>query len=316
MNSTHVFTATISWLILIVSVVGNVALIIALKHHFRRSSRLYICLMFNLAATDIVFVVSSIPFTFVEKLHAPQFPFGAALCKLLMPFQTTAAMTAIFTVVTLSCQRYFMIVRPTEEPQEGHNLTLFLTVFSLWFLPIVLAAIPLGIALKYQNERCLESWPDVFKRCFTVYLTVIQYIGPLAVITWCNGRAVVELKRHDRYRENCAIINDVILERHNNVVRMLICIVVVFAVFWFPGQLAWIAVTFSDGGEKWYRILEVSELFVFANSALNPLIFFVYNGEYSFGKLGYLLRFKQKSSHSTRYRVRTGSGTADILSAV
>jgi hypothetical protein len=97
---------------------------------------------------------------------------------------------------------------------------------------------------------------------------------------------------------------------------MLISIVAVFAIFWFPGQLAWIVLTFSNGGERWTTLLEVSELFVFANSALNPLIFFIYNGEYSFGKLGHLLRFKQKHSQLNRFRGRTGSGTADMLTTV
>lgn len=122
--------------------------------------------------------------------------------------------------------------------------------------------------------------------------------------------------RHDLYRENYAIINATILARHNNVVRMLIAIVAVFAIFWFPGQLAWLVYTFSSSDEKWIRLLQVSELFVFANSALNPLIFFIYNGEYSFGKLGHLLRFKHKDSHLTRFRVRAGSGTANMLSTV
>ena len=122
--------------------------------------------------------------------------------------------------------------------------------------------------------------------------------------------------RHDVLRESYAIINATILERHNNVVRMLICIVAVFAIFWFPGQLAWIVFVFSNGSKKWTTLLDVSELFVFANAALNPLIFFIYNGEYSFGKLGYLLRFKQNSSHLNRFRVRTGSGTADMLTTV
>ena len=126
----------------------------------------------------------------------------------------------------------------------------------------------------------------------------------------------IVFRRHDRYRENYAIINAAILERHNNVVRMLISIVAVFAIFWFPGQLAWMVITFSNDDEKWETLLEVSELFVFVNSALNPVIFFIFNGEYSFGKLGYLLRFKQNESHLSRFRVRTGSGTANMLSNV
>lgn len=194
MNNIQIFTGALSWLIFLISVIGNITLIVALKHHFCSSSRQYICLMFNLATADIVFVASSIPFNFVEGFY-DRFPFGPALCKLLMPFQTAAGMTAIFTLVTLSCQRYFMIVRPSEDAQEGHRMTLFLTFLSLWLLPIILAAVPLAIALEYKDGKCSESWPDLYKRCFTVYLTMIQYVGPLAVIAWCNGRAVVELRR-------------------------------------------------------------------------------------------------------------------------
>ena len=195
MNSVQVFTGTISWLIFTISVIGNIALIIALKHHFRRSSRLYICLMFNLAVADIVFVASAIPFNFVERLYAPRFPFGSALCKLLMPFQTSAAMAAIFTVVALSCQRYFMIVKPSEDPREGHRATLILIFLCLWLLPILFAAVPLVVTLEYKDGRCVESWSKVSMQVFTVYLTVIQYVAPLAVIAWCNGRAVRELRR-------------------------------------------------------------------------------------------------------------------------
>ena len=198
MNTVQIVTATISWIILVISVIGNVTLIIALKQHFSRSSRLYIWLMFNLATADIVFVVSSIPFNFIESLYAPRFPFGPALCKLITPVQTAAAMTTIFTLVTLSCQRYFMIVRPSEDAREGQGLTLFITFFCLWLLPIIFAAVPLAITLQMEDGKCLETWSNIYRQCFTVYLTTIQYVGPLAVIAWCNGRAVVELRRYER----------------------------------------------------------------------------------------------------------------------
>lgn len=125
---------------------------------------------------------------------------------------------------------------------------------------------------------------------------------------------IFHIFRHDPDRDDYAIINATILERHNNVVRMLISIVVVFAVFWFPGQLAWIVLTFSSGSQKWTTLLEVSDMFVFANSALNPLIFFIYNGEYSFGKLGHFLRFKSSNAQMTRFRATSDS--ADILTTV
>ena len=67
--------------------------------------------------------------------------------------------------------------------------------------------------------------------------------------------------------------------------HMLVCIVIVFAIFWFPGQLAWLVLTFSESDDRWLGLFQVSQLFVFAHSALNPLIFFIYNDEYSINGL-------------------------------
>lgn len=194
MENIQIVTVSISWLIFVISVIGNITLIIALKQHFRSSSRLYIYLMLNLAAADIVFVVSSIPTNFVESVYAPKFPFGPVLCKLLTPFQTTTAMTAIFTLVTLSCQRYFMIVRPSD-PHQCHQGTMLFTFLILWLLPVCLAAVPLTVTLQYRDDKCTESWSNIYRQCFTVYLTMIQYVVPLSVIGWCNGRAVLKLRR-------------------------------------------------------------------------------------------------------------------------
>ena len=195
MKRVHVIAITIEWIILVVSTIGNISLMITLKRRFTRSSRFYHCLMFNLAVADTMFLYSTIPFDFVERLHSPRFPFGPFLCKIISPFQTTVVMTSIYTVVALSCQRYCMIVRISEDAKECRKTTLLATILALWLVPIILAGIPLAIALEYENHTCQETWSSFLKRYFTVYLTFIQYIGPLFVITLCNGRAVIKLKR-------------------------------------------------------------------------------------------------------------------------
>ena len=196
MNAIRIFIHVVAWLILLISTLGNFTLIIALIKHYRKSSSRYICLMFNLAVADLLLVFSSIPFTFVEELQNPVFPFSAPLCKLLWPFQTSMAMTSIFTVAALSCQRYLMIVRPSMNYQKGNAVTTSFVLTILWALPIITAALPLAFSLELDDKKiCAERWSDRYKRYFTVYLTSIQYVLPLGVITWCNGRAVIVLKK-------------------------------------------------------------------------------------------------------------------------
>lgn len=79
---------------------------------------------------------------------------------------------------------------------------------------------------------------------------------------------------------------------------MLVAIVVIFAVFWFPFQLAWMVYTFSNGRVNWPVLQDISMLFVSANSVLNPVIFFIYNGEWPLGKFGACLRFNPSSLDS------------------
>lgn len=195
MNAIAIFTSATSVLILLLSTVGNTILMLVLIKNFRTASRGYVYLMFNLAVADLLLVFSSIPFSLAEKLQEPVFPFGKLLCKLLWPFQTTTMMTSIFTVATLSCQRYLMIVKPSKTCQRGNTVIILSTLAILWILPIITAAVPLAFFLELDEEEvCIETWSNRFKQYFTIYLTCIQYVLPLAVITWCNGRAVIQLK--------------------------------------------------------------------------------------------------------------------------
>lgn len=127
--------------------------------------------------------------------------------------------------------------------------------------------------------------------------------------------------RHDIYRANFAILNASLVTRNRNVVRMLVCIVVVFAIFWLPGQLSWLVETFSEHSDKWNTLKEVSSLFIFANSAFNPLIFFYYNDEYRIKGFSVLFKDARKVTspchkRSARNCKRISFGPVQMLSNV
>ena len=187
--------------ILFLSLFGNFILLVVVHGQLAfQAVRNYSYLILNLAISDILLAGSSIPFDIVQRLKAPVFPFGSTMCKLLWPFQTVCSMASIFTVGALSYQRYRLVVRPFNGKLSRRRF--FVMLASIWLLPVVLAGLPYSSVLRFDqnSSSCLEEWIPASKQAqmklsFTSYLFIIQYVLPLALIVWCNVKAIIELKR-------------------------------------------------------------------------------------------------------------------------
>jgi hypothetical protein len=187
--------------ILFMSLFGNIILLVVVHGQLSNQAvRNYSYLILNLAISDILLASSSIPFDIVERLKAPVFPFGPTMCKILWPFQTICSMASIFTVGALSYQRYRLVVRPFKGKLPRRRF--FIMLASIWLLPVFLAGLPYSFVLRLDqnSSSCMEEWIPAssqaqVKLSFTTYLFIIQYVLPLALIVWCNVKAIVELKR-------------------------------------------------------------------------------------------------------------------------
>lgn len=201
MEGLQVGLVAIACCILAFSLAGNIALtVVILEQLPRQAVKNYSYLILNLAVSDLLFALSSIPFDIVERFKQPVFPFGSTMCKVLWPFQTVCGMASIFTVGALSYQRYRLIVRPCKGKLPLKKFMVLLT--SIWVLPVLLAGIPYSSVLHMDSNTsaCIEEWTPLTKQAklklsFTTYLFIIQYILPLALIVWCNVRAIGRLKR-------------------------------------------------------------------------------------------------------------------------
>ena len=185
--------------ILLLSLVGNVALLAVVYSQLPyQLVKNYSYLILNLAISDILLAISSIPFDIAQKIKRPEFPFGAAMCKILWPLQTVCGMSSIFTVGALSYHRYRLVVRPFNGKIRRRFIVLI--IISIWVLPVILAGAPYSFALRFDpnTSSCNEEWAPATEKAklgFTTYLFVIQYVLPLALIVWCSVNAILELKR-------------------------------------------------------------------------------------------------------------------------
>ena len=83
------------------------------------------------------------------------------------------------------------------------------------------------------------------------------------------------------FRLNCARLSEETLHAHKRIVKMLISIIFIFALFGLPGQIMWLLpiTTKIKDVPNYFSILSLVDIFNYMYCVLNPVIFFTYNNE-------------------------------------
>lgn len=267
-------------LIFVISVSANIFMLLVLWRKFRRhrkTAKSFIILMHNLALSGIVLVICSIPFDLVSQ-GSDTWPFGPGGCKILWPLQTAALQAMVYSYVALACHRLCGVTKGLFGQMK--LITAVVITFVIWIISII-TVIPYLVHLRYayQNETCEEDWGSDFSRnAYTLSLFLLDYLFPLIaiiilyVLVWgkLQSYRVLDPERASRR------------DRHYRILRMLVCYVVVFAVFLLPHQIMWLVKDFGDGDKKLYFTDTLNVLYIFTYSAtiVNPLMFFLFNPEF------------------------------------
>ncbi|XP_057316681.1 gastrin/cholecystokinin type B receptor-like [Hydractinia symbiolongicarpus] len=161
--------------IFILGVIGNMLLLVCLTK-LRYLKNLFEKLLFNLACCNLLLLLLSIPTSHVIDRKKPNYPFGAAGCKLIDPCSTYAANATALTLVAIAIQRYNVTARriidiPTARKQ-------FIAIFSIHFVSF-LSIIPFMMSLRYLYLRCNEKWSVRSRRIYTILLFCFQYAIPV-----------------------------------------------------------------------------------------------------------------------------------------
>lgn len=84
------------------------------------------------------------------------------------------------------------------------------------------------------------------------------------------------------FRLNCARLSEDNLLAHKRIVKMLIFIILIFALFGLPGQIMWLLPVIHsniDNNADYLPILSLVDIFNYMYCVLNPVLFFTYNNE-------------------------------------
>ena len=263
-------------LIAFLGAIGNLLVLKAIISLKRRKLHEYLIL--NLAVTDAGTCIVSIPLDIAEQAIGG-FPFGAALCRVIYPFQSVLVYVCVLTLLFMSTERYKLIVTPMKP--RIHTKPGTIIIGAIWVLSCLIV-LPYSLALKFAGNGCSEHWPhDYSGKVFTLIIFTLLYLVPLVIMTFFYASMIgvfykenKSLKMRRRKRSVSKESIDIRLHRNVKIVKVFVMAVVAFALCMLPTHVTWLWHDFGQGSSSpvFGKVATFSNILLYANSVLNPFI--------------------------------------------
>ncbi|RXN10772.1 neuropeptide Y receptor type 2-like protein [Labeo rohita] len=270
--------------IILLGVVGN-SLVIYVVYKFKTLRTVTNFFIANLAVADLLVNTLCLPFTLAYTLLR-EWKFGQVLCFTLPYAQGLAVHVSTITLNVIALDRHRCIVYHLDTRMSKD--TCFLVIAITWVVSAVLAS-PLAIFREYgivdlspdnSIEVCGEKWPDssTDSTLYSISTLLLQYVLPLAIISFAYIRIWSKLRNHvspvgrnDRH------------QRRRKTTKMLVTMVVVFAVSWLPFHAFQLAIDIDHSvlDMKDFRLLyTVFHIVAMCSTFANPLVYGWMNRNY------------------------------------
>ena len=248
----------------------------------------------NLAISDLIFSCT-IPLEFPIIVSDYKWPYAPFFCKIYFPVQTIALSVSIFTLAAVSIVRYRAIIHPLKRQISQSHARYILT--GIWIFSAILT-VPHSVTLESDGTECSEQWPEQkYRKIYTTFLSAIFYVIPLSIIVFAYVKIVRELMKKQRNCFNCenSALSEVWNKETTKVIRMFFKVTIVFAVCNLPSQIMWLWSDFGNADQtfKYFSdLLMAMNVLIFANSAANPFIYYIFHDRFRNEAISYLSECK------------------------
>ncbi|XP_053144590.1 neuropeptide Y receptor type 2-like [Hemicordylus capensis] len=289
-------------LIILLGFIGN-SLVIYMIVRYKTMRTVTNFFIANLALADLMVDTLCLPFTLAYTL-LDEWRFGAVLCHLVFYAQALSVHVSTLTLTVIALDRYRCIVFHLDS-RISKKIS-FTIIAITWIVAAVLAS-PLAIFREYRYEEipyidlrlavCSEKWPSE-NRDATIYslsMLLLQYVLPLSIICYAYIRIWFKLRSHispiARNDSHC---------RRRKTTKMLVMVVVVFAISWLPFHIFQLAsdldlvLIFHE-----YKLLyTVFHVVAMCSTFANPLLYGWMNKNY---RNGFLMFFRCQNKPERLY---------------
>lgn len=229
----------------------------------------------NLALSDILLCLV-IPFTplytFIDK-----WIFGSLVCHLVPYAQATSVYVSTLTLTAIAIDRFFVILHPLKQRMKLS--TCLFILLSIWAFAM-LVTLPYGIYIqvKVVNKRevCEEDWPvEYMEIVFGCSTLLMQFVVPFCVITYCYLRISRRLNERAKSKPGTksARREEADREKKKRTNRMLIAMVTIFGICWFPLNLINVINDFGSIGHYFHLLFFLAHCMAVSSTCYNPFLY-------------------------------------------
>ncbi|XP_027869538.1 substance-K receptor [Xiphophorus couchianus] len=275
-------------LIILVSITGNVTVIwIILAHRRMRTVTNYFIV--NLAFSDASMATFNTLFNFVYALHNDWY-FGLGYCRFQNFFPIMAMFSSIYSMAAISVDRYMAIIHPLKPRLSSTSTKVVIAL--IWIVAFSLAFPQCYYSVTtfyYPRTVCMVDWPDDYggthQLSYQFAVILLIYLLPLLVmlVTYSLvGRSLwgghIPGEATEHYHSQ--------ITAKRKVVKMMVVVVVTFALCWLPYHVYFILGSFNRDIYKQHYIQQVYlAIFWLAMSSTmyNPIIYCCLNQRFRAG---------------------------------
>ena len=261
-------------------------------------------LIVNMAMSDLLYPIFVLPWVladmYVESWHII-YPLGQALCKLLYFLPNVSITVSVQSLVLIAVDRFGAVVCPLRSPLISSKLCPFFIV-ATWIAAVSMFA-PNASASKFVEYpgklMCELRWKETFgntanNRDYVFALLMILFCIPFTLTTILYSIILLKLKFQKFPGKPSEETLGKRLKRHRKVLKMVIAIVLGFAICWTPLSTFYFLTLFVwEGTTKhpcglmrlfWF----ITFFMAHANCAINPCICFIFSDNYRKGLKSFL----------------------------
>ncbi|XP_072164727.1 neuropeptide FF receptor 1-like [Diadema setosum] len=279
---------------IVMTLIGNIIVIaiIIRNKHMRTATYYY---LMNLAVADIIIAVFS-EWTYLWGSLTNSWPIGGFMCRCSTFVQGLSVHVSILSLVVVAGDRYVAILHPIKSRVIKRNA--WLVIAAVWLIASAINVPTLYYThfLKYTWDNgvtvfyCFEHWGELdnkeiyrAKEIYSTIAFVVVYVLPLLILLVTYIRIGQTLSSRSTSGPGVAIQTTISAQDRSRrkVVRMLIVVVLAFALCWLPFHVYTLTIHWGTGSN---RDVDFGLLWLgYANSAMNPFIYCGFNENFRRG---------------------------------
>ncbi|XP_029383419.1 somatostatin receptor type 2-like [Echeneis naucrates] len=253
-----------------VGLCGNTLVIYVILRYAKMKTVTNIYIL-NLAVADVLCMMS-LPFIALQ-LALVYWPFGEALCRVIMTVDSLNQFTSIFCLMVMSIDRYLAVVHPITSTKWRRPHVAKLINLTVWIVSLLVILPTMIFSGLDKVPVCGIIWPELQDFYYTAFIFYTFFVGfflPLAVICLCYLLIIVKVKSSGIRAGSSKRTHS-----ERKVTRMVSIVVAVFVLCWLPFYI--FNVTSVTGSINPTSAVKSAFDFVvvlgYANSCANPILY-------------------------------------------